>query len=313
MTLRERLADQVDEALEAILLAERVDGGPNRVHADMATAAHAALWGCDYHFVSEIANEMAGDEIGFLLADDATDAAEAAGWPVDIAAIAPRDDGSLFLMRIASVTDPAEVRGRVRLAPPRMVTIAHGPIKDGRIEPEITIAGSLGGQWRDISINALTGKGDRTITILRPESYAEEIQHSVSAALAMALTARYSWHVAFGFSDTGPRLLLPTTPSGCLDLFRSRGLHPGQKRRAALRHWVGNHFRGVETSAANVAYVRDHLRGATSFIWNSLLCELMPSAFDLERNEAFRAQAAEWRSARKHNRVRLRVRKKAAA
>ena len=82
----------------------------------------------------------------------------------------------------------------------------------------------------------------------------------------------------------------------------------GEKRRSALRHWVTNHY--MEHEEAGSVYVRDHLRGNTNFRWANFPCEIMVSAYDLEKNEFFRLQAEEWRAVRKHNRVKVRIKKK---
>lgn len=116
------------------------------------------------------------------------------------------------------------------------------------------------------------------------------------------------WHVALSRPDKeSPRLVIPTNPAGCLDLFRGRDLSPGEKRRSALRHWVNEHFRERSADPGAVDYVREHLRGVRLFTWNGLACELMVSESDMEKNEFFKTKTAGWRAMRAHNRVRLRV------
>jgi hypothetical protein len=103
-------------------------------------------------------------------------------------------------------------------------------------------------------------------------------------------------------------MLLPTSPRGCLSFFQDREIDPGRSRRAALRHWVRQHYRDVSDSG--LAFVREHLRGNTEFGWRGLAAEILVSAFDLEKNELFREQADAWRAARKHNAVRVRLKKR---
>lgn len=81
----------------------------------------------------------------------------------------------------------------------------------------------------------------------------------------------------------------------------------GETRRAALRHWVREHYR--ETKVTGLAFVCNHLRGKTIFQWRSLACEIFVSAFDLEKSEFFKKQAADWRANRKHNSVKFRLKK----
>jgi hypothetical protein len=133
----------------------------------------------------------------------------------------------------------------------------------------------------------------------------------ITMASARTFAMRYSWHVAFGREHDGFRVILPTNPEDCLKLFRNRTLTAGMNRRAALKHWVEKHLR--ESQDAGSIYVRDHLRGHTEFTWNEMECEILVSGFDLEKNEYFKQEAANWRTIRKHNRgARVRVKRKKA-
>ena len=125
--------------------------------------------------------------------------------------------------------------------------------------------------------------------------------------MSVAFSARYEWHVAFGTIPKGPRVLLPTNPAGCLQLFKNRDKTQGKKRRSALRHWVEQHYR--DFAEVGIAFVCHHLRGHTQFMWSGFNCELFVSAYDLEKNEAFKQQAHEWRAQRKHNRVRVHIKR----
>jgi len=149
-----------------------------------------------------------------------------------------------------------------------------------------------------------SGYNDRGVFGVEERPVKEQIHANITWLMSAALTSRYNWHVALGRED-GFRICLPTSPRGCLSLFKTRDRKAGAARRASLRHWVQHHWRSV--SEIDLAYVRDHLRGATIFNWRGFNCEILVSAFDLEKNEFFKNQAAEWRSARKHNRVRVRI------
>jgi hypothetical protein len=132
----------------------------------------------------------------------------------------------------------------------------------------------------------------------------------VAQVLPSVLTARYQWHVAFGTLPDGPRLLFPTNPQHALKLFKDRNLAAGQNKRAALKHWVEEHWRDPNPEGdADLVYVCHHLRGQTQFNWKGFDCELFVSAFDLEKNAFFKQQAAEWRAQRKHNRGKVRLKK----
>lgn len=258
-------------------------------------------------FVDDIADATASHPNAFLISSPAQQVA--AEWPIDIGAAVWKDD-HLLISRTTTVTDLAMLRGQVRLLSPRCATIASARVKNGRFDPDIMVVGMVGGDWTCIEQATFNAKGDRRFRVTHPP--ASEIKTNMQLALSSSLTVRYNWHVALGFSDDGPRIVLPTSPSGCLSLFRTRDQHPGEKRRTALRHWVTNHYRHT-VGEDGLSYVRDHLRGATRFFWNSLDCELMVSKYDLERNELFRSEAAAWRASRKHNRVRLRITPKRGA
>lgn len=98
--------------------------------------------------------------------------------------------------------------------------------------------------------------------------------------LGAQFSARYEWHVLLGLPNA-PRLSLPCSPAEARELFKARELPPGKTRRAALRHWVGQHLR--ERDSAEPIAVRAHLRGVTEFTFDQLECELVPSAFDREK------------------------------
>jgi hypothetical protein len=98
--------------------------------------------------------------------------------------------------------------------------------------------------------------------------------------------AQRTWRVLLG-SIGGPRLSLETGPTGAKELFRLRDIPQGKHRRAALRHWVREHWRKRDGSAAAV---RRHLRGSEEFTWHGLSGKIcVPSEemeADLERTIA---------------------------
>ena len=294
----------------------RGDYDEAHVRPEVTKAAHDAMWGCDYHFINSVGERMEGGSRYYLLGDTQEDAIGAAGWPIDIGAAVWKEPDErhpepwLMMTRVTSITNTADVRGQVKMMPPRMVALSGARVWGGRTDPEITLCGLVGGKWCSIETDFVSGRGN-AVWHRTGGNDNQDIHNTIMTSLAAALTERYSWHVAFGFSEDGPRLVLPTNPRGCLELFKNRDKALGEKRRAALKHWVNEHWRGLgnDDPEKDMTYVREHLRGQTHFIWNALECELMPSAFDLEKNEHFRMQAAEWRANRKHNAVRLRRRR----
>lgn len=309
--LARKVGDVADEFLERLLLSEQESHG---AYAGTYTEGAHSLWGCDYHFCGELVEALEPGSRYYLVADAQETAAM--HWPVDFAMAVETDDGNFFLSRVATL-QPKDVRGIATIVPAKCAALVGGYLTKDPWFAETSICGLVGNTWRPIESRVVRQRissinGDQ---LMKCRGFSAtllgEIQSSLKILFAAMLTARYSWHAAIGFSEDGPRLVLPTNPQGALDLFRSRMLAPGEKRRAALRHWVNSHYRDRSDDPGIIDYVREHLRGSTRFIWNGLDCELMVSAYDLEKNEAFRVEAEKWRAQRQHNRVRLRVKARA--
>lgn len=311
--LSSRVGDIACDLLEQLILAEReVPEALKRTFA----LGHDNLWSCDFFLLHDVADETASDPLGFLV-DDARELL-GVSWPVDQACVTDKGDHWQF-SRVATAL-PRDLRGMLRIVPGHCVTVTTGWMPksgDGSDRngtrswhAETIICGLVGGRWRWIETGTLhtrtSGLDGATHVIRRAVDCPADIHNTITIALAAALTRRYSWHAAFGFAEDGPRIVLPTSPRGCIELFKQRWLAPGANRRSALRHWVEQHYRDQRNEDHEVAYVRQHLRGHTRFLWDGLDCELMVSAFDLEKNDHLAEQAAEWRALRKHNRVRLR-------
>lgn len=107
------------------------------------------------------------------------------------------------------------------------------------------------------------------------------LHERVALSLSMQFSARYDWHVTIAARPGAPRIALPCAPSEARKLFAGRDLPPGRSRRAALRHWVTEHFRGVQTERP--VGVRSHFRGAQAFDWAGLSCAVEPSEYDRDR------------------------------
>jgi hypothetical protein len=102
--------------------------------------------------------------------------------------------------------------------------------------------------------------------------------------LSTALTQEYQWHIGIGLEEL-PRVAFPTDPTGVRAAFRFRDIPAGKARRAALIHWVTEHWRKHrDVSNEDRIWVREHLRGATDFSWNGLRCTIRPSKADMARS-----------------------------
>jgi hypothetical protein len=276
------------------------------------------LLGCDFFLMHDVIDTTetlsGGSKYGCFNPTGIEDELAETCWPVDQGTVVRHDeDKKFFFSRIKSVT-PQEVRGRVSMVVPKMIRFWHASIYDNSTWfASDRVVGLINKRWRALDLNIatarMTGAGTIVSGRIDSEQIRDEINNSVAAELSLALTRRYDWHVALGPSKDGPRILLPTNPTGCLKFFQNRQRAATASRRAALRHWVSNHYR--ETDSTGLSYVRDHLRGHTEFVWSDLECELLVSAFDLEKNEAFRQEAELWRAQRQHNRVKVRLKQRA--
>jgi hypothetical protein len=252
------------------------------------------LWGCDYHLLDEVAELSVGEGRYYLAPDEMEAEFSDAMWPIDI--------GQIKIW-------PATVRGKTRTIRPKMVMASSAYMHKHEWSPQNEIFGQFGNDWVQICDGVqqvAKGKFGYGST-RRVGEEALDAHRGISIAFSGALSERYEWHAAFGFHPNGPRILIPTSPSGCLRLFQDREKEEGQTRRAALKHWVNQHYRAHSENEDEIIYVREHLRGNTRFIWRGVDVEVLVSAFDLEKNELFARNAAEWRSSRKHNQIRLRA------
>ncbi|HET8938995.1 MAG TPA: hypothetical protein VFN67_36375 [Polyangiales bacterium] len=106
------------------------------------------------------------------------------------------------------------------------------------------------------------------------------IHRQTSYCLALQFSSRYWWRVLLGYGNAA-RVCLCTNPAEARKLFATRDLPAGATRRAALRHWVTEHYRPTSTGVA--VPVRSHFRGADSFTWDALACDIIPSEYDRDR------------------------------
>jgi hypothetical protein len=165
---------------------------------------------------------------------------------------------------------------RVRGIAPHMVELAIGYIcSDGTYFAGRTWAGWRANKWVEF---LRTDSGPKARRAFSPQ----KIDKVIKTSQSFALSERYWWHVSLGFLGN-PRVKLPTDSTGVKNAFALRDVPEGKQRRAALRHWVTDHWRQNRADPDLENYVRQHLRGAVEFNWNGLRCRLEPSRYDLAR------------------------------
>jgi hypothetical protein len=301
---RIKIADTASDILDRFerLSHSTLEGGSHSLDSQRSLEL---LLGCDFHLIAGISDNDLGvaERSVFAPQDHVVDLA-AMTWPIDQGVIC-RKENHYYLNRVFTAK-PEQIRGQTKIFTTKAIFCVYAALNDdGSWWAETRIGGLINGKWMPIDDVKTVVKGGKVRSQSSTKTVQEEFALSASMMFSFALTERYEWHAAFGAED-GPRLLLPTSSGGASALFKNRELMEGAKRRAALRHWVHNHYRSKET---DIAYVRDHLRGATRFSWCDLPCELLVSAFDLEKNGFFKTQAAQWRAARAHNRVKVRLKR----
>jgi hypothetical protein len=193
--------------------------------------------------------------------------------PLNIAFIAedPDDPQGFCLSRHRAVS-PADVRGKVsRLTRYLVETKSAWLDGEGQGMGTTQIFGSNNGlDWR--------------MTAAGYEHNADEGLHTrrVQIAHGMAFTREFFWTVRLGWVGH-PNILIPTDPVGARAVFRLRDIPEGKQRRAALKHWVSEHWRQTREDESEEVFVREHLRGKERFVWNGLVCEIRPSVTDRKR------------------------------
>lgn len=111
-------------------------------------------------------------------------------------------------------------------------------------------------------------------------SWANTRAKHVTAELCVAFAMQYEWIVTIGNVGCGS-IILPTRPELLVDLFRTRDVPSGKKRRDAVLNWVRSHTRRVREEPEALVEVRRHLRGAHSFVWDGFEVTVKPSAGEL--------------------------------
>jgi len=310
--LRNQLAEEVTNLIERIT-APDIGKMHDKKGAREYEEALGFLTGCDFHYIDELCERMNGGSEWLALMPD--DEMRETIWPIDIATVLRKDNGNINFTRMFTAT-AASLRGRARIIPQRAAWLVNASVSEsGKWFAQMTPIGLINNTWSllDLGIVRKITNGSGTVELVKRQDreIRDETNDTASIMQSIALTERYNWHVAIG-REGEPRVLLPTNPRGCLELFKTRDKRDGETRRAALRHWVHNHFR--EQGDREINYVRDHLRGVTEFDWRGFnSCEVFVSEFDLEKNELFRLQAKEWRARRKHNRVAVRIKRPGAS
>ena len=210
-------------------------------------------------------------------------------WPVDLKIITrfdTRDDdddidegnttaAGWHFQRWRSLT-AQQARGRLKIALPYPIewTIAVPRLKSaqqficGHPKPELWVPIEMAGTVRQSRLG-----GNEA-----PDIFSARMR----VGLGIWKLRPQQWRVYFSI-DGRAGIELPSDPLGVRAAFRLRDIPEGKSRRAALRHWVTEHWRQNRDDPSEEIKVREHLRGATTFVWSGLRCKITPSLEDRER------------------------------
>lgn len=187
--------------------------------------------------------------------------------------------GRPIAIYVAEPVAAKQVRGRVGRLCPEMVRLSYWSPYTGNKE-HANFYGRFGGYrhrddhhsygWQEITGSVIRNEGEPFTT----RKSADLIQMN----LGLSYARDWDWTVSVGRVE-GIRIALPTDPQGVIAIFRLRDVPAGKSRRAALLHWVAEHYR--RRRDGGLSEVRKHLRGQRRFVWNDFECCVSPAASDL--------------------------------
>ncbi len=209
-------------------------------------------------------------------------------WPLDARwALMHEFEGRIgWLFKRVNTLNPKDWRGKLSRVLPRMYERSESFIgPNGEAISSRMPFGVIGRKLVDCMAYGATG--DRRV---RPgdmyggqQGIVDTEYFDITSCHGIELRREYLWSVLLG--EVGiPRARFTTDAIGVREAFRLRDLPPGKDRRAALRHWVSEHWRKRRDAGANDwSWVREHLRGASEFTWNGLSCRIEPSRNDAKK------------------------------
>jgi hypothetical protein len=191
------------------------------------------------------------------------------------------DEKSTFRIQRIKRINPKIYRGFIQKHSPYIVEIAEGDFNVNK-DSCLTHRKLLG-----YCANDEPNKRWKPVSKLAEQPPVEDLLAQgglIQGALGIQFARRYDWRVYLGWEGC-LGITFVTTPVGAREVFKLRDIPNGRMRRAALKHWVREHYRKKINDPTETTKVIKHLRGAEEFLWNGLKCKIMPARFDLEQVE----------------------------
>ena len=170
---------------------------------------------------------------------------------------------------------PKDARGLVRFTMPYMVEHLVGfvdVVKEGVQTLRFLYGSSTGFDWIPIGVSQ-----NRT----ESEDHLIDTKKRIDAAIGFQQSQEQHWIVQLQH-EGAPAVVFTTDPAGAKEVFRLRDVPDGRKRRSSLINWVDSHYRQRHDDPDALTYVRRHVRGATRFTWNGLICYIKPARRDAD-------------------------------
>jgi hypothetical protein len=272
--------DTVSDVIDRALLAKRTSLKGVRKDCMFGVEKFGPMW---------VAPLLTGDSM-FFHPDDVNDPSIC--WPMSVGFLGYNyEDGErLINFSYWRSVEPQQLRGQYKFVSRKNVGLYTGALSpDGSFIAAVDYGGWDGSRWRSCRriyfdaafLNNVPDAGTAPIKLWN-DLGENDVGTRVALGQSIALTMRYEWGAQFSRPGS-PKVIVPTTPRGVLELFNDREKPEDRDRRAALRHWVTQHIR--RSDIEDFVPVREHLRGELSFSWRGFDVTIKPSSFDLERAE----------------------------
>lgn len=223
-----------------------------------------------------------------LAADDPSDTPF---WPIDTRWAIFKQEvnlgfGAGWLFKRARTLKPADWRGKLVRVFPKMYELSEVHIQVNGKTSSSTAPYGVAGK-RLVSALSLNHATADAAAVYATHTEIDKLGvETIDAVFAQGFEMRreYLWSVLLG-EEGSPRARFVTDPIGVRAAFRLRDIPPGRQRRAALRHWVAEHWRKSRSlSLEDRRFVAEYLRGKHDFVWNGFRCKIEPSRDDIKRN-----------------------------